>query len=76
MNNTRHESAFPESVAFDSDANEMVASTERGMTLRDYFAAKAMAALIVWDEDDDMTADTIAGLAYSHADAMLRHRAL
>ncbi|WP_369606241.1 hypothetical protein [Serratia marcescens] len=49
---------------------------EEGMTLRDYFAAKAMSSLVIsglntdaWSDYDDM-----AGSAYSIADAMLKAR--
>lgn len=44
-----------------------------GMTLRDYFAAKAMAALIVGDKDFMPLRD--ADVAYDIADAMLLERA-
>jgi len=40
-----------------------------GMTLRDYFAAKAMPELIGWGEPDD-----IAVKSYKYADAMLEAR--
>ena len=40
-----------------------------GMTLRDYFAAKAMPELIGWGEPDD-----IAVKAYKYADAMMKAR--
>lgn len=46
-----------------------------GMTLRDYFAAKVMQALV---QETSVTADdyfkAIAKLAYGHADAMLAAR--
>ena len=46
-----------------------------GMTLRDYFAAKAMQALIsVYAQDKDVFSDDIAGLAYNQADEMLERR--
>lgn len=53
-----------------------------GMTLRDYFAAKAMQGLIgcpVWREDagEDIgmdASDYTAGVAYMMADAMLKAR--
>ena len=53
-----------------------------GMTLRDYFAAKAMQGLIgcpVWREDagEDLgmdASDYTAGVAYMMADAMLEAR--
>jgi hypothetical protein len=46
-----------------------------GMTLRDYFAAKAMEAMIkngAWSDYVDM--EKIARLAYQQADAMLKAR--
>ena len=53
-----------------------------GMTLRDYFAAKAM--LVMWDaydkgycglnDKDEPNVKTIAGGAYQLADAMLKAR--
>jgi hypothetical protein len=47
-----------------------------GMTLRDYFAAKAMQGLIVgtsmWTEDEDDS--EISECAYAIADAMLKAR--
>ena len=65
--------------------------TSSGMTLRDYFAAKAMAALImeppfsegespavaVWDDRDDGQPglEGVAYVAYRVADAMLAARA-
>lgn len=42
-----------------------------GMELRDYFAARAMAALIGWDVRDVMSSAEIAGVAYEYAEAML-----
>ena len=44
--------------------------TEQGMTLRDYFAAKALSVIYV-DADDD---DHAAMRAYDMADAMLKAR--
>ena len=44
-----------------------------GMTLRDYFAAKAMQGLISI-ADLDMHQDDYARLAYQQADAMLKAR--
>lgn len=44
-----------------------------GMTLRDYFAAKAMQALIALDYPDAKTATAVA--AYYFADEMMRERA-
>jgi len=46
-----------------------------GMSLRDYFAAKAMAALISHpDSDGDKLPSVFANAAYSIADAMLKAR--
>ena len=47
-----------------------------GMTLRDYFAAKAMATLIQvsFNQDDEHNADLTADRAYWFADAMLKAR--
>jgi hypothetical protein len=54
-----------------------------GMTLRDYFAAKAMAALLcqmldgdvgMYDPNDPEQATTLAHLSYQAADAMLKAR--
>lgn len=42
-----------------------------GMTLRDYFAAKAMSAIVTCGDD---VADDIASKAYIIADAMLKAR--
>ena len=42
-----------------------------GMTLRDYFAAKAMQGLLAGGRMGD---DYVAGLAYRYADAMLKAR--
>lgn len=49
--------------------------TYKGMTLRDYFAAKAMQSMIArtnWGVEDD--AIDIANEAYGYADAMLKAR--
>ncbi|HCT9739328.1 TPA: hypothetical protein OUD13_003608 [Morganella morganii] len=56
------------SVAYNSDW-----SIDPGMTLRDYFAAKAMAALI-GDGGYGSRNNDLAKGAYSVADAMLRAR--
>ena len=45
--------------------------SEQGMTLRDYFAAKAMPECIGWGEPDEICAK-----AYEYADAMLKAREL
>lgn len=65
--------AFPTSWASDS-------VTEDGMTLRDYFAAKAMHALISYHGDKMHITDrdsrvSLHLVAYEHADAMMTKRA-
>jgi hypothetical protein len=45
-----------------------------GMTLRDYFAAKAMAALLSDQSKKDESYEVIAGTAYIAADAMMQER--
>jgi hypothetical protein len=45
-----------------------------GMTLRDYFAAKAMQAHITHDGSDDIRETGVARWAYEMADAMLAER--
>jgi hypothetical protein len=48
-------------------------TSQNGMTLRDYFAAKAMQGLISID-DLDMHQDDYARVAYLQADAMMKAR--
>jgi hypothetical protein len=46
-----------------------------GMTLRDYFAAKAMNALVNWNDSDDAVSQAdIARAAYAIANAMIAAR--
>lgn len=83
--------AFPQSVAV-TTGESPISSSEfvdgGGMTMRDYFAAKAMQALIRnYTADEDFKAfskqsddkgigvpELIAGMAYENADAMLIER--
>lgn len=46
-----------------------------GMSLRDYFAAKAMQSFLAGLNEDDFCADGIAIMAYQMADSMLKERA-
>lgn len=46
-----------------------------GMTLRDYFAAKAMAGLLAHGFPDDAYREILANRSYLMADAMLAERA-
>jgi hypothetical protein len=56
--------------AFPSTHHNGWGEPEKGMTLRDYFAAKAMQALI----DKEVFFDDVAESAYKVADHMLRVR--
>jgi hypothetical protein len=47
--------------------------TDRGMDLRDYFAAKAMQGLLI-SRDDSYTKETVTRWAYEMADAMMKAR--
>lgn len=47
---------------------------EFGMTLRDYFAAKAMQGIMVGDNPASHHPKTVSDWAYSIADAMLKER--
>jgi hypothetical protein len=47
---------------------------ETGMTLRDYFAAQVISALVVAPNRQEMTAGQDASYAYRVADAMLAAR--
>jgi hypothetical protein len=53
------------------EANINVVLENKGMTLRDYFAAKAMEGLLA---NDNIDAQQIAKAAYIMADAMLKAR--
>ena len=75
-----NEPAFPQKEPLTSDCH--------GMTLRDYFAAKAMQAMIAsWDnekpwprnidppkDEDDTRTGQLARAAYWFADAMVKER--
>ena len=45
-----------------------------GMTLRDYFAAKAMQGVLSFEAIDEYNANDVAFVAYGMADAMLKAR--
>lgn len=49
-------------------------SPKPGMTLRDYFAAKAMQGLLTCGDYDDFEPEVLATLSYDRADAMLKAR--
>lgn len=53
----------------------MIGEREGGMTLRDYFAAKAMQAMFdYWDENPNLQFEHIADCSYDMADAMMKAR--
>jgi hypothetical protein len=58
-------------TAFPWTHNDIICT---GMTLRDYFAAKAMLGIIS-DPDTQMNYEEIATRAYQYADAMMEVRA-
>ena len=64
-----NESAFPWSV---DDGKKIVGN--KGMTMRDYFAAKAMQAIITNHKLEDCDDFVIAANAYQLADFMLKAR--
>lgn len=64
--------AFPCQAGYDF-RGERVTTTSEGMALRDYFAAKAMQALLIGEGSDE---SRIASDSYSIADAMLEARKL
>jgi hypothetical protein len=70
--------AFPHHEVWDDEKPE-IGWIGGGMTLRDYFAAKAMQGILVNSEANSPGAylilcETVAQLAYSAADAMLVER--
>lgn len=86
--------AFPLPVAYDQELRQLRDITDyyrdgSGMSLRDYFAAKAMAGMLSYDDGSMCAskdpegiererreyADGIANAAFRIADAMLRERA-
>jgi hypothetical protein len=54
--------AFPTGTAF------------QGMTLRDYFAAKALQGVLAADTEELLSVDAIASVSYRIANAMLKER--
>jgi hypothetical protein len=71
--------AFPSGLIDPSTPEDAVQSLHNGMTLRDYFAAKAMQSLIrtaphgtAFGENNETTNLTYAFASYAMADAMLK----
>ena len=65
--------AFPSGLIDPSTPEDAIQSLHNGMTLRDYFAAKALQALIA-SPDIDAFQSVYAKLSYNYADAMLKAR--
>jgi hypothetical protein len=70
--------AFPASISVGSRGDFYTScETQSGMTMRDYFAAHAMAAIMVSDEtrkDASKNLSKCAAWAYQQADAMIAER--
>jgi hypothetical protein len=62
--------AFP----LDAEIRPTIDKEWCGMTLRDYFAAKAMQAMVTDPSWQGGTCKTVASVAYEMADAMLKAR--
>ena len=76
----KNEPAFPRPASrgnnYLTGEEDVVVDPQKGMTLRDYFAAKALT--VYWSGPDALEAsndiDAIAGWCYCMADAMLKAR--
>jgi hypothetical protein len=64
--------AFPNPMTL--DRNGKTVENQVGMDLRDYFAAKAMQALVAKTVNDNEGPEVTAEAAYMFADAMLEAR--
>lgn len=73
MNNPQ---AFPSSESWNDENPQVILTKESGMTLRDYFAAKAMQGWLAGAANLPALppASNIADFAYDMADAMLAQR--
>lgn len=65
--------AFPRGSTLRPDGSIWTVSQE-GMSLRDWFAGKALAAMINREDLDDYSPTGLAGDAYRYADAMIAAR--
>lgn len=81
MNHLHDESkggpAFPAMEVRTADTGDLVANASQGMTLRDWFAGKAlgkMADIVNYDGHIESFQKSVAAQAYSQADAMLAER--
>ena len=62
--------AFPVEMIYTQENEKF-----NGMTLRDYFAAKAMQGMFdYWDENPHLEFEHIANCSYDMADAMMKER--
>ena len=70
--------AFPRPLSVDDVDPDISYPAHVGMTLRDYFAAKAMQGIFAsnaeHDHEDEHIFDAVAEAAYKQADAMLAAR--
>lgn len=71
MSNNHNEPAFPRPAVF-TQALGLASTEQSGMTLRDYFAAKAMQGLLASVVNAPI--EHFATRAYMVADAMLKER--
>lgn len=71
-----NEPAFPTSIVLDGHGNKK--GGQRGMSLRDYFAGKALVGLLSADTAIEMMDDSsyavLANTSYNIADNMLKRR--
>jgi hypothetical protein len=69
------EYAFPHEEWINStDPNLVNPVRHKGMTLRDYFAAKAMQSMLALPDNKRVPDENISQWAYETADAMLKER--
>lgn len=66
-------SAFPVANAVNANGDQIL-WPETGMSLRDYFAAKAMIAIVSGCDWPTVFSNVVAKASYEFADAMLQER--
>ncbi len=72
----QHQPAFPcEPLQFVPGNKDLQRVSYPGMTLRDYFAAHALAGMLRDPAAVDMSSYDVAMASYAYADAMLKARA-
>ena len=72
MNNPNNPPAFPVSETYTNRDGDVTSETKEGMSLRDYFAAKAMQGFA--SKENEIWPERFANNAYRVADAMLAER--